>query len=130
MIADSKKLIFMETSAVNEHVSCDVYHFTNDVTKDLAVITIKTGGRTPLQKVLLGISTREIYVSGKGSLCIERANGQHEIYAYPGDKVDVEVYVGDVMQWFAEETLIFQEICEPPFSLTRFLNIDRIKDGH
>ena len=45
---------FIEMMEVVEGVECDVYEFIGDKSKDLGIIRIKAGGKTPLQKVLKG----------------------------------------------------------------------------
>ncbi len=47
-------VVFVETMEVDEGVECDVYEFIGDKSKDLGIIRIKAGGKTPLQKVLKG----------------------------------------------------------------------------
>lgn len=47
-----QKVKFIKTMDVIFGVTCDVYAFKDDLTKDLGIITIKKGHKTPLQKVL------------------------------------------------------------------------------
>src|SRR4030067_1794068 len=71
---------FVETMQVAEGVECDVYTFDGDNAKDLGIIRIKPGSKTPLQKVLKGDRTIEGYVSGKGKLTIIKTGGSQQVY--------------------------------------------------
>lgn len=129
-----QQVSFIETLTVNDHVVCDTYSFVGDNTKDLGIIRIQLGGKTPLQRVLTGDRTIEGYISGNGKLKIKRANNEEKIYEF-GDKSQeplmVNVYVGDLMQWQAslDSNLIVFEICFPPYKDGRYENI--IEDsGH
>ncbi|MFH1832821.1 MAG: hypothetical protein ABH816_01455 [Candidatus Levyibacteriota bacterium] len=119
---------FVETSQVTKGVECDVYGFENDSTKDLGIIRVQCGCKTPLQKVLGGDTTIEGYFSGKGNLDIKRANGEKETYQVgekPEEKFSISVEIGDLMQWHAAENsdLTIYEICFPPYADGRFENI-------
>ena len=46
---------YVETMQVKDGVSCDVYTFDNDNSKDLAIVTVDKGSKTPLQKIQKGI---------------------------------------------------------------------------
>ncbi|MFH1705954.1 MAG: hypothetical protein ABH867_03555 [Patescibacteria group bacterium] len=61
---------FVETMHIVDGVDCDVYTFDGDSTKDLGIIRIVPGNKTPLQRVLKGDRTVEGYLSGKGKLTI------------------------------------------------------------
>ncbi len=113
---------FIETSQVKTGVVCDVYSFVEDDTKDLGIVIVVKGESTPKQKVLAGVKTEEIFISGCGTLEIKRASGVIEIYDFPGDVITVSVQVGDVMQWKAVdgEDLCFGEVCYPPYKDGRF----------
>lgn len=76
----SEPVKYIETIQVTKGVTCNTYSFPNDAGKDLAVIHIEPGGKTPLQKVLNGEKTIEGYLSGNGRLVINRKNGKKEIY--------------------------------------------------
>ena len=91
---------FVETTEVAEGVECDVYEFVGDKPKDLGIIRIKAGGKTPLQKVLKGEKTIEGYISGKGQLVITELSGQQKIYPAKAG-LEVEVKIGETMQWQA-----------------------------
>jgi hypothetical protein len=76
---------FVETMQVSYGVECDVYVFEGDETKDLGIIKIKSGSKTPLQKVLKGDRTIEGYISGNGKLTITKLDGTQQIYIANND---------------------------------------------
>jgi mannose-6-phosphate isomerase-like protein (cupin superfamily) len=120
-------VIFKENVHVKDGVSCDVYTFENDKSKDLAVVIVHPGAKTPLQKVLQGDKTIEGFLRGTGMLEIVRANGDEQVFTFPSrDEEDVMVSIGDTMQWSASkgEQLTFYEICTPPYKEGRFLNLE------
>jgi len=119
---------FVETMQVTDGVECDVYFFDGDTTKDLGIIRIKPGSKTPLQRVLGGNRTVEGYLSGKGKLTISKADGRQQTYKVNGDlkePVVVTVAVGEQMQWEAdkESGLIAYEVCFPPYEAGRYENL-------
>lgn len=119
---------FIETMHVAEGVDCDVYVFIGDETKDLGIIRIKPGSKTPLQKVLKGDKTVEGYISGKGKLTIIKVDGSKQIYEVSeGVKksIVVTVAIGEHMQWEAtpDSNLYAYEICFPPYKDGRYENI-------
>ncbi len=73
-----EQITFVETMHVTNGVDCDVYVFPGDPTKDLAIIHIQKGCKTPLQKVLAGDKTIEGHISGKGKLIVTRRDGKVE----------------------------------------------------
>lgn len=114
---------------ITEGVECDAYAFAGDDTeKDLGIIRIQPGAKTPKQKVLAGEKTIEGYVSGKGTLTIKR--GVSEAIYWVGGKENkpfsVQVNMGDIMQWEAapDSQLVAYEICFPPYKDGRFENIE------
>lgn len=126
--AGPENVSFMESFQVNENVTCDVYTFTDDNSKDLGIIKIQLGGSTPLQKVVAGERTVEGFVSGKGKLSITRSNGDEEIHHVDGKNSQgfmIDVGIGDCMQWKADknEELVAFEICIPPYKDGRFENL-------
>ena len=121
---DGQEVRLVETTQVKEGVICDVYQFVNNNSKDLGIIRIEAGCKSPRQKVLKGDKTLQIYQEGKGSLEVVRENGKTENYQYPGSIVSVEVNVGDIMQWIANEYLVYYEICYPPYLDGRFENLN------
>lgn len=119
---------FKERNDIIDGVVCDVYSFVGDDRKDLGIINIKAGKKTPLQKVLSGDRTIEGYLSGKGKLTIVKKNGGAIVYEFDGKteltKI-IPVSVGEIMQWEADENseLIVSEIRYPPYEDGRFENI-------
>lgn len=116
-----QKVKFMETLDVAYGVKCDVYIFPKDNSKDLGVVRIKKGSKSPRQKILSGDKTLEIYLSGKGKLVIEKPDGSKEVYKTPVE--EVEVKIGEIMQWFAKSNLVYYEICYPPYKDGRYENL-------
>ena len=118
---------FVETMHVADGVDCDVYTFVGDTTKDLGIIRISPGSKTPLQKVLKGDRTVEGYVSGKGKLTVTKADGIQEEHVADSEseKPVVNVGIGETMQWEAdkEEDLVAYEICFPPYEDGRYENL-------
>ncbi|OGM22108.1 hypothetical protein A2961_05045 [Candidatus Woesebacteria bacterium RIFCSPLOWO2_01_FULL_39_21] len=120
---------FVETMQVAEGVECDAYTFDGDKTKDLGIIRIKPGSKTPLQKVLKGDRTVEGYISGEGKLTVTKADGSKQIYEVTEDlkePVVVTVAIDEHMQWEAdpESNLRAYEICFPPYEGGRYENIE------
>lgn len=115
---------FGETQKVKDGVECDVYTFSEDPTKDLAVVRVDKSTKTPLQRVLSGNSTVEGFVSGKGTLVVTLADGTVNkfIFDESNDVSEVVVEVGQVMQWTAsdDQELVFYEICDPPYEDGRY----------
>jgi hypothetical protein len=124
---NDEEVSFIETMQVKDGVTCDVYVFNNDVSKDLGVVTVSMGHKTPLQKVLLGDKTIEGFISGAGVLTINKENGNVESYKFPSDTQpkEIEVKVGEIMQWEADKDvdLVFYEICYPPYKDGRYENL-------
>lgn len=119
---------FVRTIPIAEGVECDVYNFANDGTKDLGIIRIKPGSKTPRQKILKGDKTFEGYVSGKGRFTITWADGGHKVYelgSAPRETFSALARVGDIMQWEAapDSPLVAYEICFPPYEDGRFQNL-------
>jgi len=118
-------LEFEETTQVKTGVICHVYSFPDDDSKDFGVIEVKKGFKTPLQKVLGGTKTVEIFASGKGILTITSPRGTIMEYHYPNNPdTNIEIAIGETMQWEALEELEFYEICYPPYEEGRFQNLD------
>ena len=116
---------FLESSKVKAGVVCDVYEFSNNKEKDLGIIRVKARHKTPLQKVLKGDKTIEIFIKGKGVLRVGKTKDDMIEYVYPETKTrEIVVEVGQFMQWEAgEDNLTFAEICYPPYENGRFENI-------
>ena len=119
-----QKIKFIETTQVKEGVVCDIYEFENDASKDLGIVKVSKGFKTPLQKVLSGEKTIEMFREGVGRLTVTSIDNYERVYVFPGEQEYVEVKIGEIMQWEAVEDLTFAEICYPPYKNDRFLNLD------
>ena len=119
-----QKINLIETSVVKEGVVCDVYEFEDDVTKDLGIVKVIKGNKTPLQKVLSGDKTLEIFESGVGTLTVVDTKGETQTYSFPSGSKEVEVKVGETMQWEAIENSTFIEVCYPPYKDGRYENLE------
>ena len=119
----NEDITFIESTEVKKGVVCEVYRFSNSNEKDLGKVFVNAGYSTPLQKVIAGKKTIERFESGKGTLTVTLSNGNYKKYNFPGNLEEVEVHIGDTMQWKAEEDLVFFEICWPPYTDGRFQNI-------
>lgn len=124
---------FVETQEVCQGVLCHVYKFLEaETSRDLAVIQIKSGHKTPVQIVQDGDITIEGFVEGNGSLIILRNGEISKIEIYTTIKYKelmskgIELKVGDIVQWQAnlESDLVAYEICYPPFQEGRFRNLE------
>jgi hypothetical protein len=119
---------YVERMKVAKGVSCNVYSFIEDSTKDLGIIKIAPGCKTPLQKVLKGDRTIEGYVSGKGKLIITKTDGNQEAHTVGSEVQEpfsITVAIGELMQWEAdkESFLVAYEVCFPPYQDGRYENI-------
>ena len=115
-----EKISFIETIQVKDGVSCDVYSFKDDISKDVAIISVDTGSKTPLQKILQWDETIEWYISWHWELTIDTTT-----YTFPGSKkTEINVKVGEKMQWKSVKDLVFYELCTPPYKDWRYQNID------
>jgi len=116
----------IETMTIKEGVECDTYAFNDDRSKDLAVVRVAGGAKTPLQLIVSGVTTTEGFISGKGTLSIKSYDGEVTNLDFdeqnPGE---VLVEVGQTMQWTADpdSELIFYEVCVPPYQEGRFENL-------
>lgn len=121
-------VIFQETIKVTDGVECDVYKFDGDLNKDLGIIRIQAGKKTPLQKVLKGNRTIEGYVSGKGKLTITKSDNTKNIYRVGDSRkpVSITVAIGELMQWQSDTNseLAAYEVCFPPYEDGRYENIE------
>lgn len=117
---------FVETLTVKDGVECDVYSFNDDSSKDLAVVRVTGGTKTPLQQVVSGVTTTEGYLAGKGTLTIRSPDGQVASFDFDEqNQGEVLVEVGQIMQWKAapDGELVFYEVCVPPYEDGRFENL-------
>ena len=119
------KVEYVESMNVKEGVDCDVYRFSDDDSRDLAIVTVQKGFSTPLQRILEGDITTEGYIDGEAILKVESTDGIVKTYVYPNNVSPkyVEIKIGEKMQWTATETLTFFEVCSPPYKDGRFENI-------
>lgn len=120
---------FVENTKVATGVECDVYAFDGDGSKDLGVIRIDAGHKTPLQRVLKGDRTIEGYISGKGKLVITKPDDTQEEHPVDDDSqkpFKITVAIGERMQWQADKDspLVAYEICFPPYAEGRYENIE------
>jgi hypothetical protein len=119
---------YVETTHVTEGVDCDVYTFDGDPSKDLGIIRISPGSKTPLQKVLTGDRTIEGYISGLGKLTVIQVDGKRRVYEMKNvgnEVIEVDIKIGEFMQWEADKnsSLLVYEICFPPYQTGRYENI-------
>jgi hypothetical protein len=118
---------FIETMQVKEGVWCDVYAFVGDNTKDLAIVRVTKGFKTPRQRILQGSSTIEGLLEGKGTFTVQQEDGTVNNYVLDAtsDNKEIEVKIGQIMQWAAPDDtdLVFYEICDPPYQDGRFENL-------
>lgn len=118
---------FIETQQVKEGVGCDTYSFVNDNSRDLAIVRVKAGHKTPLQKILKGTRTIEGFLEGAAVLTVRSEDGNIKSYTFKSSDSpkEIEVNVGQVMQWVAapDTGLTFYEICYPPYKDGRFENL-------
>lgn len=123
----NQPVTFVETQIVKEGVVCDIYSFNQDNSKDLGIVTVSKGFKTPLQKILQGDKTIECFMSGAGTLTVTIGSGLAEKHAFDATTQarEIVVKVGEIMQWQADENsdLVFYEICYPPYKKGRFENI-------
>lgn len=116
---------FIETQKITKGVACDIYAFTEDETKDLAIITIDRGNKTPLQKLIGGNVTIEGFVSGSGILRVKSKDEEYTYIFNQNSSDPVSIKQGEIIQWIVDKDsdLVVFEICEPPFSEGRFENL-------
>lgn len=116
---------YVETQLVKDGVECDIYTFDANTSRDLAVVRVAKGFKTPLQKILKGDETIEKYVKGTGTLTVTNADGSEIVHTFPNEahQDEVVVGIGQTMQWAANEDLVFYEICTPPYEDGRFENL-------
>lgn len=124
----NEPVTFIETMDVVPGVQCDVYKFIGDNAKDLGIIRIDPGFKTPLQKVKKGERTIEGYISGRGKLTITKPDGKKVIYQTDqqiNESMSVTVEIDEIMQWEADKNipLTVYEICFPPYENGRYENI-------
>lgn len=117
---------YLETMNVAPGVICDVYIHPDTKERDLGIITIDPGAKTPLQRVLTGDLTIEGYLDGEGTLTITHTDGTQSLFeldpSLEGFCFSVEV--GELMQYQAAKNshLKVFEVCFPPYADGRFEN--------
>ncbi len=120
-------IIFVESVEVTTGVVCDVYKFEEDESKDLGIIEIKAGMKTPSQKVLKGERTVEGFISGYGELIIIKENGEKVAYIVGNETKYFSrvIQLGEIMQWQADpdSDLKVYEVCYPPYKEGRYENL-------
>jgi hypothetical protein len=122
-IQKNQPVKFIESLEVKDGVVCNVYEFVNDKSKDLGIVGVQKGYKTPLQLVVSGEKTLEVFQSGLGVLTvIDQSENKHE-YKFPNGQSEVKVKVGEKMQWEAFDDLVFAEICYPPYKEGRFKDL-------
>lgn len=116
---------YLSTDQIKDGVECDVYSFIGDESRDLAIVRVQPGCKTPLQKVLTGDETIEGFLNGSGTLFTVGAHGEESHYNFHSSSKDgISVHVGESMQWQAgNEGLTFYELCTPPYKDGRFENL-------
>ena len=122
---DNKSVTFVEALNVKEGVVCDVYLFDDSKEKDLGIISVSPNTCTPLQRILKGKKTIEGLLQGKGVLTVTGANGKVVEYTFDKDEKEIELHIGDTMQWCSTDSeLVFYEICYLPYKDGRYENIN------
>lgn len=119
-VLKKQKVTFKEEYQVQEGVMCYTFVFDNDSSKDAAIIVIQKGYKSPRQRIMNGDKTIQGWFSGKAVLTVKKPNGETVKYNYPGAQNDIEVQVGEIMEWEALEDLMYYEICYPPYKEGRF----------
>lgn len=124
VIFQNQAVTYIETQQVKEGVEADLYTFDDDSSKDLAIVRVAAGHKTPLQRVVKGEKTIEGYLGGQGSLAVTRPDNTQVVVSYPGNvEPETSVAANDTMQWSAITDLTFYEICWPPYEDGRFENL-------
>jgi hypothetical protein len=121
---------FVKTARIDGYpgVECDFYNFVGDNTKDLGIIRIDPGCKTPPQRVRKGDQTIEGYVSGSGKLVVARGHISIETFEVTdrsGENLSVLVRTGNTIQWKAslDSKLVAYEVCIPRYKPGRFKNL-------
>jgi hypothetical protein len=118
--------------AVAEGVVCDTYLFEGDNSRNLGIIKIEPGCKTPHQRVVGGVRTNESYVAGAGRFHFGVGVNYSDELTYGvtmapdvNNPFAMDMNHGNVMQWAAEpdQSLVVAEICWPPYADGRFENL-------
>jgi len=124
------RVSFVEVTNEGLGTNCHVYNIEGNDQRDLGIIVMEPGSKTPLQRVLRGDHTFEGFVSGKGTLTVVKECGEILVYQVGKQSkptFSVEVKIGELMQWQAAPNarLVAFEICYPPYQENRFENLSR-----
>lgn len=115
-----QEISYVETQQVTNGVTCDVYSFPEDSSKDLGIIYIKKNAQTPMQRIVKGDKTIEGLLVGAARLITsEGVYDLNEASAHDS----IALTIGSTMQWTATEDSVLYEVCYPPFEAGRFENI-------
>jgi hypothetical protein len=52
--SETLEVKYIETQTVKDGVQCDIYEFIDDSSKDLAIVRVAAGFKTPKQLVVMG----------------------------------------------------------------------------
>ena len=119
--------IFVESSEVQNGVTCDVYSFdtlSKVSDSDLGIVIIKSGYSPPLQRILTGDKTVEGYVSGSGYLVVDTGTLDQKKFEVQADcAFEITLNIGQTMQWLSTSDLVIYEICYPRYTDGRFETI-------
>ncbi len=115
---------FVESMKVTNGVVCDIYSYPTDVTKDLGIVTVQPGCKTPRMKILKGDQTIEGCLSGSANLTRIDQDGEF-VHTYTSESETIELQIGEIVQWevLGEEPFVFYEICYPPYQDGRYKNL-------
>lgn len=119
-------LNYESTNEVKEGVLCDVYSVVGRNDVDLAVVSMKSGSTTPLQRVVGGDRTIEIHVSGIGQFFfLENDTAEPKTFELEeGKPFALDIPVGSTVRWFAGTDLTFAEVCYPPYEDGRYIDLE------
>lgn len=124
-IFQNQAVTYVETQQIKEGVEADLYTFNGDASKDLAIVRVAAGHKTPLQRILKGEKTIEGYLDGQAILTVTHLDSTQSVTAYPGNaELETPVAINETMQWSAGTNLMFYEICLPPYEDGRFEDLN------
>lgn len=115
----------IETLDVQEWVECDVYEFTNDITKDLWIVRLSKGIASPRQLIVWWEKTVLWYMSGSWKFVLETEQWKFEYKMRPDVKFQIVIYKWEKMQWIADmdSELMYYEVYLPPYKDGRYLDL-------
>ena len=85
---------FVESQHIQEGVTCETYTIKGDSSKDLAVIQIEPGSKSPKQRVLSGTRTIQRFVSGSATLFVTNTEGKTRKISFKADKAGLRTWSG------------------------------------